>query len=187
MAIENLHVHKPNKFQNLYVFLLFLPSIVFVVVLVLYLSTIQKNKAASTYILNNSPITTPTSKNIFTDTVVINGKSIAIALADNNQERTQGLSILQSLPEDHGMLFVFPENSRPHFWMKNMNFAIDIIWIDDGKIVQIDENVMPPEPQTPDNELELYIPTNPIDYVLEVNAGFCQQQGILVGDSVTMP
>ena len=130
---------------------------------------------------------TPTDQVTFSNTVIVGDIPVKVTLADNNQKRAQGLSILSSLPENHGMLFIFLENSRPHFWMKNMNFAIDIIWIDDWKIVQIDANAMPPKTQTQDSDLELYTPINPVDYVLEVNAGFTQEHNIMVGDTVAFP
>ncbi len=183
MGSENLHVHKPNRLQSLYIFLLFIPSIVFVVVLTLYLSAIHKNRAASTY----QPIDVPAPKaqETFSNSVTVSDIPIKVALADTNEKRARGLSVFQSLPPDRGMLFVFPENSRPHFWMKNMSFAIDIIWINDGQIVQIDENALPPEPDTTESELKLFTPTEEIDYVLEVNAGFSQEHGLVVGDSFT--
>ena len=55
-----------------------------------------------------------------------------------------GLSGYAGLPEDAGMLFVFPEPIQPTFWMKGMLFAIDIIWIRDGTVVQIHESATPP-------------------------------------------
>jgi len=83
------------------------------------------------------------------------------------------------------MLFVFEqENIRQSFWMKDMNFAIDIIWISDEEIIQIDENIPPPDPGMPDSELKSYLPNQPIDYVLEVNAGFSDENNIKIGDPV---
>jgi uncharacterized membrane protein (UPF0127 family) len=70
--------------------------------------------------------------------------------------------------------------------MKDMRFAIDIIWIDDEKIVQIDKAIQPPEEGTPDEELILYTVNQPIDYVLEVNAGFVEKNNIEKGDPVDL-
>ena len=75
---------------------------------------------------------------------------------------------------------------EPPFWMKDMKFAIDIIWINDSEIVQIDKNVQPPAPNTVDEDLLLYIPSQPIDYVLEVNANFTEENNIKVGDSIDL-
>jgi len=89
-----------------------------------------------------------------------------------------------SLEDGKGMLFDFGKKDIfPNFWMKDMKFAIDIIWINDNRIVDIDRDVKP-EPGRSDSELTLYIPPKPIDYVLEVNAGYAERNGIEVGDSV---
>ena len=80
----------------------------------------------------------------------VNEARIRVLVADTPQERAAGLSGYAGLPEDAGMLFVFPEPRQPSFWMKGMKFAIDIIWIADGTVVQIDASVSPPPPDTPD-------------------------------------
>lgn len=108
---------------------------------------------------------------------------IPVEVAKTEMQRKRGLSNKESLPEGQGVLFVFAQKDiRPPFWMKDMNFAIDIIWIDDDKIVEIDKNIQPPAKDTPDSELTLYTPNQPIDYVLEVNAGFSEENNIEVGD-----
>jgi len=69
--------------------------------------------------------------------------------------------------------------------MKDMFIPIDIIWIDNGKVIQIDRDVQP-EPGVDDSDLAFYIPADPIDYVLEVNARFCEKNLIEVGDVVDL-
>jgi len=76
------------------------------------------------------------------------------------------------------MLFIFPKPGRPNFWMKDMNFPLDFIWISGGQVVQLSTNIpatQPPVTLTPDQ---------PIDQVLEVNAGFIDKYGIKVGNEV---
>jgi uncharacterized membrane protein (UPF0127 family) len=86
------------------------------------------------------------------------------------------------------MFFVFTQKDiKPPFWMKDMKFAIDILWINDNEIVQIDKNVQPPESGTTDTNLILYVPNQPIDYVLEMAAGFTEEHNIEVGDIVDLP
>lgn len=109
---------------------------------------------------------------------------VYVDIARSAGEKTKGLSGRNSLGENEGMLFVFEENSRPTFWMKDMNFGLDIIWIDDGRIIYIHKNVPAPEPGASDSELPKYSPPNVIDYVLEVNAGFADKYKIKVGDRV---
>lgn len=121
-----------------------------------------------------------------TPTVInVDQQPIRVGVAATESTRRQGLSGRQPLDNDEGLLFVFPQDSRPQFWMKDMLFDIDIIWINDGVINKIDANV--PAPENPGDELPYYLPTNgPVDYVLEMNAGSAQSFGFEVGDSVDL-
>jgi uncharacterized membrane protein (UPF0127 family) len=119
--------------------------------------------------------------------IYVGETEIPVEIADTFQKRQKGLSERESLAEREGMLFVFAQKDiQPPFWMKKMKFAIDIIWIDDNKIVQINENVPAPEPDTPNSELKFYSPNQPIDYVLEVNTGFVDENKIKIGDNVNL-
>lgn len=117
------------------------------------------------------------------DVVEINGETIQVEIADTDRLRTQGLSGRESMSEDRGMLFTFPNPGTYGFWMKDMKFPLDFLWIMDNKIVQINENIPPPKegerPQT-------VVPESPIDKVLEVNAGFAGRHYIKVGDIVNL-
>lgn len=105
-----------------------------------------------------------------------NGTNIPVYLADTPRVRTRGLSNKTYLPEGEGMLFVFEESGVYSFWMKDMNFSIDMIWIDQsGKVVHVESDVAPETYPT------LFTSTEPALYVLEVNAGFTAQKGIRVG------
>ncbi len=112
-------------------------------------------------------------------------KEIILEIADTPQKIAKGLSKRNSLNENRGMLFILNSDTRPYFWMKDMNFAIDILWIDKFNIVGIEKNVQP-EPGKLDSELTLYQPPSPIDMVLEVNAGFAEKNGIKVGDRIRL-
>ena len=117
--------------------------------------------------------------------VFIGQKTVNVYYADTDEERSVGLSRFDSLGTNDGMLFTFDqENLKPPFWMKDMKFPIDIIWINDNKIIQIDKDVQPAQEGIPESELTLYLPEEPVDYVLEVNAGHTEQNGINVGDKV---
>lgn len=119
--------------------------------------------------------------------VLIGENKIFIEIADKPSDWQIGLSQRDSLGKDEGMLFVFDDkNVRPSFWMEGMSFDIDIIWINDGKITQIDQYVPKPEPDTPNSELPLYLPYDIIDYVLEVHSGYVKDKGIAVGDTVDL-
>jgi len=131
---------------------------------------------------------TPTNKNQTEEQkpkVKINNTEIQVEIADTPEKRTKGLSGRNSLDQNKGMLFVFPKGSNATFWMKDMKFDLDIIWIRDSKIVKIDKNVKAPKAGTPDNKLTLYKSKQPIDYVLEVNSGFIEKNNIEVGQIVS--
>lgn len=109
----------------------------------------------------------------------INSASYQVVLADTEQKRTQGLSGRVQLPQD-GMVFVFAQSGYHSFWMKEMLFDLDFIWIDDGKVVDITRNV--PKPAT--EALPIYQPKVPASMMWEAVAGFADQQSIEIGDSV---
>lgn len=122
--------------------------------------------------------------------ITIGSTTLKVEVADTKEKRTQGLSGRATPPESgHGMLFDFgvPDaNSLNPFWMKDMHFAIDVIWINDGVVAQIDKNLPAPEDGTKDSDLPLYYPDNPTDYVVELAAGEADKLGINIGDVVVL-
>ena len=104
-----------------------------------------------------------------------------VELAQTIPERARGLSGRKSLDQNSGMLFIISKPARELFWMKGMNFPLDIIWIRHGKVVDITQNAQPLK-----NNFKpiLYKPKEPIDMVLEINAGQADQYGIQIGDKV---
>lgn len=116
--------------------------------------------------------------------IKINETKVKVKIADTEEKRKTGLSKIKKLEENEGMLFVFAEKDvQPSFWLKEMQMAIDILWINNGKVVKIDKNVQPPEANTKDEDLKLYKPDEPIDYVLEVNSGFVEKNNLKKGAS----
>lgn len=138
--------------------------------------------------IQNQTLSTSDNLPSLTKTKIYVGETeIPVEIADTFQKRQKGLSERESLAKGEGMLFVFAQKDiQPPFWMKKMEFAIDIIWIDDNKIVQINEDVPAPEPDTPNSELKFYSSNQPIDYVLEANAGFVVENDIKIGDGVDL-
>jgi uncharacterized protein len=115
-----------------------------------------------------------------TSTVTIGSTRINVSVADTAEERTQGLSGRENLPENEGLLFIFEKSDRSGFWMKDMNFAIDIIWIDEQfSIIDIKENA------TPESYPEIFYPKQSARYVLEVPSGTVQSHNIKIGDKAT--
>lgn len=128
---------------------------------------------------------TPLSYQLPVKEVSINGHSLNVEIAATDSSRQQGLSNRQSLDYGQGMLFDFTQTDqlRPGFWMKDMNFSIDIIWIRQNKIVDIDRNV--PHQATNIN-LPTYYPDSDITHVLEVPAGWSEQHNVNIGDEVNL-
>ena len=114
-------------------------------------------------------------------TVRVGNAVFTVEIADEPAEQAQGLSGRPSLAADYGMLFIFPTADRYSFWMRNMQFSLDIVWIADGKVVDISRN-LPPEGDAP---ALMYQPQVPAEMVLEINAGTADAKGIKVGDEVS--
>ena len=107
----------------------------------------------------------------------INDLEIEAELADTPAEHEQGLSGRTALPENQGLLFIFDQSGQYNFWMKEMNFPIDIIWLDENKkIIDITANLA--TSTYPAN----FTSRAPAKYVLEVNAGFTAQNNIKIGN-----
>ncbi len=105
------------------------------------------------------------------------GASIVADVADTALLQEKGLSGRAHLDPNAGMLFVFDGPSTPTFWMPDMHFPLDMIWIRGNTVVSIDEDV-PVEPGIP---VARYHPTGPVDRVLEVNAGGSKAHGLGAG------
>lgn len=116
-------------------------------------------------------------------TITIGGKTFAVEVADTDEERAKGLSGRDNLDEEKGMLFVFERPVLSSFWMKDTRIPLDIIFIDNNRIVTIYEGVQP-QPNVPNNQLQRYTSTEPAKYVLEVNAGLSKRYGFQKQDEV---
>jgi hypothetical protein len=121
---------------------------------------------------------------IKTGKVVFGNTSVNIEVSDTIASRQLGLSYRESLDPNSGMLFVFDSYNIKYFWMKDMKFPLDIIWIKDDTIVDISKDVPPPKDGVSLNQLPTYSPKEKVNYALEVNAGFADKNKIKVGDKV---
>lgn len=111
----------------------------------------------------------------------IAGKEIKVEIADSEEKRNKGLSGRKKLGENDGMLFIFEITAQYSFWMKDMRFPLDIIWIDENKkIVAISENI------SPDTYPASFSPSDPVKYVLEVNAGWAEKNGVEAGNFIEL-
>lgn len=112
------------------------------------------------------------------DKIKINNVEFFVEVMDSDEVRKKGLSGRDNLCENCGMLFVFDKVGRHGFWMKNMKFDIDILWIRDGEIVFIEKNVSYETPEI------VYSPNVESELVLELNAGAVEEFGTEVGDKI---
>lgn len=105
-----------------------------------------------------------------------NGESIEISveIADNEKERTVGLSGRSSIPRDFGMLFVFDSSAIHLFWMKDTDIPLSIAFMNENGVIMDIQDMKP-------NSDELYCPNDPYRYALEVNRGFFDNNGIRAG------
>ena len=101
------------------------------------------------------------------------------------EQQIQGLSGREVLAPGTGMLFVYQQESRYRFWMREMRFPLDIVWIGAGcAVVDLTLDAPPPETGQTLEQLPRFSPGDPVQYVLEINAGESASGGIGIGDPV---
>ena len=118
--------------------------------------------------------------------VVVGDTNVTVEISDTPELRERGLSYHDDLSLNSGMLFVYPDSGRRIYWMKGMNFCLDIVWINDGAIIGAAESVCP-EPGVADADLGRYASPSPVQYVLELPAGWLSEHGYSTGTPVTIP
>lgn len=149
---------------------LLLIFIIFLILIGAIFLTQKYIKGGTIFFLNKTPVAT------------INNHSFRVSAAVSQKEHETGLSKTQSLSEDQGMIFLFEKPEYYSFWMKNMKFPVDIIYINNDKIVTIKNNAAPPKNN--EENLIIYTPTGPSDKVLEIQAGLSEKYGFKIGDTV---
>ena len=110
------------------------------------------------------------------------GVSIPVEVSDTPEKRSLGLGKRDKLEKGWGMLFVFEKRIPHSFWMKNMRFPIDIIWLDNQRIVELAENVPPPQEGESPKVREPRLPSN---FVLEIESGQARALGLKVGQMLS--
>lgn len=115
--------------------------------------------------------------------VSVGAQIFSAEFADTIQSRSQGLSGHAPLGETEGMYFSFPVKASYPFWMKDMTYPLDIIWVANGKVIGVSENIPIPETKNILN-LPTYSPPAAIDAALEINAGVFKKFNLKIGDEV---
>ena len=116
-------------------------------------------------------------------TLRIGDHILRLLIARTPDEITKGLSGHAKLPQDMGMLFYFDTPGIYPFWMPNMRFPLDIIWIRDGVVQEIAQLGAPISGQP----IPLYTPSVKADHVLEIDAGQAAAYGFIPGAKVVLP
>lgn len=132
------------------------------------------------FFFNHKPVLAPESNQAEFKNIKINSVIINAEIADTSAKQMKGLSGRQSLAENSGMLFVFSTPDFYSFWMKDMNFPLDFVWISGDTVAEITSDVKPPGSEP----LQILTPKEEVDKVLELNAGAVERLNIKVGDKI---
>jgi uncharacterized membrane protein (UPF0127 family) len=134
----------------------------------------------------SAPIVDSENPPLGTESLGIDGAAFTVEVASTALEQTRGLSFRPSLGAKSGMLFIFGNGSIQTFWMKDMNFPLDMIWISGNTVVGFAQDAPAPAPGAQLWELPIYTSPANTDKVLEVPAGTVAKYNIKVGDAVTI-
>jgi len=122
-----------------------------------------------------------------TQAVTIDGRTFTLELALDDESRARGLMGREQIDPDGGMLFVFPEEGRLSFWMKNCLTDIDVIFLDrDGRITRWHQ-MHPPAPGTPDSALKRYTSGYPAQFAIELRGGMTERLDLKRGQRIELP
>lgn len=115
--------------------------------------------------------------------VTLKGQRFSVEVADDDASRARGLMFRDTMADDHGMLFIFPDERPRSFWMKNTRIPLDIIYIDrDLEVVSISADTPPCRSRT--QRCPSYPSAGPARYVLEINGGRAAELGLEPGDRI---
>ena len=102
-----------------------------------------------------------------------------LEVVENEDDKKRGLSGRSNIRDDQGMIFIYAEQDRRCMWMKDMNFSIDIIWLDENEVIShIEANV------TPETYPNSFCGETDAKYVIELKGGVADSNGVRVGDNV---
>jgi len=119
-------------------------------------------------------------------TVNINGYVFKTDVVTSIVDMQKGLSGRETITDNQAMLFVYEDKNKRVFWMKDMNFNIDLLWIDDDQIVGYEKDMLAPAKDTPLDNLKRYSSNAKVNKVLEIKAGLIDKLNIKIGDKVNI-
>lgn len=134
------------------------------------------------YRCNCSAVVLPVStEGLKIEAIKLGSVLVNVEVADTDAARSQGLSDRTSLADGNGMLFVFGPPQTPGFWMKDMNFSLDMVWVGvDNSIIKIDKNV------AASTYPAVFYPPKIVKVVIELPAGFTDANTIKVGENFSI-
>lgn len=115
-----------------------------------------------------------------TVTMPIGSRTFTLEIADTDRTQEIGLMHRDSMPSDHGMIFVFPSERPLNFWMKHTRIPLDILYVDAGGTVVSIHQMQP-------FDLKGSVSRGPAKYAIELNQGAAQAAGVKAGDRLTLP
>ncbi len=146
-----------------------------------YLNTANKNTNQPQFTQGFlKGVAIPQNKYLKAD-IVINNYHLQTDIAGTSQQQQTGLAIKSQLNENQAMLFPFADESYQAFWMKDMKFPIDIMWVDKNNTIVYVQPHLPPCATV--LNCPIYQPDVKVIYVLEVVSGFAQQHHVVVGQT----
>ncbi|MFA5188103.1 MAG: DUF192 domain-containing protein [Patescibacteria group bacterium] len=157
-------LNPPKKSNNLIFAAIFLAVIIIIVIIIVKPFSIYSNY-----------------ESMADGKVIINGQAISVEIAKTPEQQEVGLKGKTKLNDNQGMLFAFKDKRYNTFWMDGMKIPIDIIWLDDNKIIDITKNAPAP---TDTNNPAIFTSPSEVNYVLEVTAGFADKNNVKIGDTV---
>jgi uncharacterized membrane protein (UPF0127 family) len=122
----------------------------------------------------------PQPQQLSTVKLTLNNRAFTLQVADDENEQQMGLMYRDSMPGDHGMIFVFPWEEQRSFWMKNTRIPLDIIYLDKHATIVSIKQMKP-------FDLSGVPSDKPAQYAIELNEGMAKAIGLKVGDKIDLP
>jgi uncharacterized protein len=139
---------------------------------------------AITHKLPSSIAGNSTTKDHYDHRITVKGKLVHVEIADTNEKMEKGLSGRNALPADSGMLFTYTSPYMVTFWMPDMRFPLDMVFIRDSVIADIIPDVPIPPLGASLDSLPRYSPPMAVTAVLELPSGWCKANQVVIGDEV---
>ena len=119
--------------------------------------------------------------------IQIANQTLNVEVVNTPESMSKGLGDRSEIGSD-GMLFILPNRQKAPFWMKDMHIDLDFVWIADGQVVQVNENIKAPKTtiENEDQNLPVIVPNQTVDLVLELSAGSIKNKDVKVGDRVLL-